>query len=82
MRGRKATPSPACTRRRIVSSVGISTSMFSGTLWRWNSRSTTSRYGDSTLWAMNVSFPSSAIETLRRFASRCFGETMNASASV
>src|SRR5205085_5028351 len=32
IRGRNATPSLRCTIRRIVSTVGISTSMFSGTL--------------------------------------------------
>ena len=51
--------------------VGISTSMFSGTVRCWNSRSTTSRYGESTLCAMKVSAASSVIETVLRCASRC-----------
>jgi hypothetical protein len=67
---------------RIASTVGISTPMWSGTLYFSNARSTRFRYGDTTLWAMNVSKPRSRIDTDLREAKRWRGETTNARWSV
>jgi uncharacterized protein (TIGR03437 family) len=80
--GRNATPMLLCTSLRIASMVGISTDIFSGVLCAWNSRSTKSRYGETTLCAMKISLPRSVMETAFLWASRCCGETTKASESV
>ena len=81
MRGTIATPMPICTKRLMLSIVGISIGMFNSVRCRANSSITRRRKGDSTLCAMKISFANSGISTSRFFARKCFGGTTSVSSS-
>ena len=82
MRGRNATPNVVLHQLADGLDGGHLHLHAQRHLVRLKCRSTTSRYGDTTLCAMKVSVPSSVSETVLRFANRCLGETTKASASL
>src|SRR5271157_5436484 len=81
MRGTMATPMPICTKRLMLSMVGISMGMFNGVRCRANSSITFRRKGDSTMCAMNDSLASSSISTSRFLARTCLGGTTSVNSS-
>ena len=72
-RGRRATPRFISTARLMPSRLGSAIVMFSFSCRCSNSRSTFSRAGDASLWAMTSCSPSSLIVTCLRPASGCPG---------
>src|SRR6516165_7520405 len=82
IRGTMATPIPICTKRLMLSIVGISIGMFSAVRCRANNSITRRRKGDSTMCAIKFSWPSSSISTSRRLARWWFGGTTSVSSSL
>src|SRR5712664_92562 len=82
MRGTIATPMPICTKRLMLSMVGISMGMLSVVRCLAKSSMTRRRNGDSTMCPMNVSLPRSSTFTSRRLASGCFSGTTSVNSSL
>src|SRR5882762_8726744 len=81
MRGTIATPMPICTKRFMLSMVGISMGILSVVRCLAKSSMTRRRNGDSTMCPMNVSLAKSSTSTSRRLASGCFSGTTSVSSS-